>query len=225
MKKHQTICLYLLTFIVIASDTAVSQNFPTGGYQGANYGNYSTVPATMSLQNVTILQGQALCYNATQTITVAGSGTTFTIASGGSATMIAGQKIDYLPVTKVYSNGYLHGYITYIGQYCIPAKYSAAATEEVPPPDSVIPAQNSGRIFFKVYPNPTSGTFTLEFTGSCDLREMIADIYGMLGDRVSNIRLSGQQKYILSLQGRPVGIYMLRVITGNEAGIVKIVKN
>ncbi|MEI7727628.1 MAG: hypothetical protein WCK09_21145, partial [Bacteroidota bacterium] len=62
--------------------------------------------------------GEITCYDATQTITVAGGGTTFTISDGGQATMIAGQNILYLPGTTVVSGGYMLGKIAPNGPYC-----------------------------------------------------------------------------------------------------------
>ena len=78
----------------------------------------SSIPANLALQNITIINGQSECYNATQNISTAGSSTTFTVQSGGESTLIAGQNILMLPGTMMQSGGYVMAKITTIGQYC-----------------------------------------------------------------------------------------------------------
>jgi len=76
------------------------------------------IPATVTLLNIVVAGGETNCYNALQTIYVSGTGDTFTVQAGGSATMITGQNIVYLPGTTLDSGGYMHGYITITGNYC-----------------------------------------------------------------------------------------------------------
>ncbi len=76
------------------------------------------IPNSTTIQNVTINNGQTAFYDNTQTITVAGSGTSFTVYTGGSATMIAGERIVYYPGTVVEAGGYMHGYINADTRYC-----------------------------------------------------------------------------------------------------------
>jgi hypothetical protein len=70
------------------------------------------------LSDINLPNGSTNCYDATQTITIAGNGTEFNVQDGASATLIAGQQIIFMPGTKVFQGGYLHGYITNTGQYC-----------------------------------------------------------------------------------------------------------
>ncbi len=55
---------------------------------------HCTVPANYDIINFTIGSSQSQCFNATQTITVAGNVTTFTVENGGSAVLIAGENIN-----------------------------------------------------------------------------------------------------------------------------------
>lgn len=123
------------------------------------------VPVTQVVQNDTLGGGQSGCYHATQTIMVAGSGTSFLIQNGGSATMIAGQNILFYPGTTVQPGGYLLGYIAPGGPFCggvIPSAPEVIAGEEEIAGSAVSPA-------FKIYPNPTTGIFTLEHRGTFPL--------------------------------------------------------
>lgn len=80
----------------------------------------NSVPLTRNLQNITVTPGQSVCYDATQTITTAGNSTTFTVQSGGVATLVAGQNIILLPGTMLLSGSTVLGQITTNGTYCNP---------------------------------------------------------------------------------------------------------
>jgi hypothetical protein len=88
----------------------------------------ATVPTNRTLQNITVTNGQTVCYDATQTITTAGGGTTFIVQSGGDATLIAGQNILMLPGTSLRSGSSVMAKITTIGAYC----GSEPPSEEIP---------------------------------------------------------------------------------------------
>ena len=178
-----------------------------------------SVGSVIVLQNMNITGTQ--CFNATQTITVAGSGTTFTVQSGGSATMIAGQKISYLSGTLVKPGGYMRGYITTNGQYCGMMSPSIASviesTEEAP-------VTNMAQSFFKVYPNPTEGDFVLELSDG-DLNQNIrVEIYSMTGINVLSADLPSGRKHYLSLSGKPAGIYLIQVVSGKNTGTTRIIR-
>ncbi|MFH1160224.1 MAG: hypothetical protein V1733_04665 [bacterium] len=133
-----------------------SQTFMLGGVM--NYCLWNSI-----LQNVTIPNGQTSCYAATQTITVAGNGTQFTVLTGGSVTLIAGQNILLLPGTKVYPGGYLLGSITTTGQYCstVNPTYPSLVTNALPDPDE-FQEKTEVDSLFRIYPNPTTGDFTIQ---------------------------------------------------------------
>lgn len=177
------------------------------------------IPLNQTLQNVTVYNGQTnYCYNALQIISVAGSGTTFAIENGGSATMIAGQKISYLPGTTVQAGGYLHGYIAPSGPWCTTLAIPSVIVAEYEVQGSII--QSS----FKIYPNPTSENFTLEFKEACQPGMVVVNIYGMCGEKILSETTTGAQKHEFSLANRPPGIYLIHVISGNKSETGKIIK-
>jgi hypothetical protein len=177
-----------------------------------------TLPLTASLQNITV--GSAYCYNALQTLEVAGNGTNFTVQSGGSVTLIAGQNIIFHPGTMVDSGGYLNGYITSNGQYCgtIPAAMAslAAGTDE-----SSFKLLHSPCI---LYPNPTTSDFSIEFTGPEPTVRARVEIFGMKGEKIYSNLLNGSRLYRLSLSEKPSGIYFVRVISETDSCLYKILK-
>jgi len=177
----------------------------------------STTPITTTISGTVT---ETSCYDATQAITVAGNGTTFIVQSAGSATMIAGQNIKYLPTTIVHSGGYLWGYIAPNGPFCgtmAPSIITAPiAVEEI--------SNSSDRPFFKVYPNPTIGTFILELTGDISVENITIDVYGIWGEKILTKTMNGEGKHEISLSGKPSGVYFIRVISGDKAETVKIIK-
>ncbi len=185
-------------------------------------GQTSSVCALTYLQNQFVSDSR--CYNATQTIYVAGpppsNPTSFYVLSGGHVTLIAGQNILFYPGTKAVAGSYLHGSINPGGPWC---SMKEATMITVPDGEPETPAAGE-KSFFTVYPNPTSGQFTLELKNIEESATVRVEIYGLYGERLQSADLSGQMKYNLSLAGKPIGVYFLRVVSGNLAGTGKIIK-
>ncbi|MCX6305184.1 MAG: M6 family metalloprotease domain-containing protein [Bacteroidetes bacterium] len=177
----------------------------------------SNFPAVNILQNLGITGTQ--CFDAIQTITVAGNGTTFIVENGGNATMIAGEKISYLPGTLVRSGGYMKGSITETGQYCSGQAPSIAGADG---------GQGTGdgpeQPFIKAYPNPTDGLFTVELNGMDDYDHVRAEVSSITGRKVFSKNLSGGRIYKFSLGDEPAGIYLFRVVSGKNTGTFKIIR-
>jgi hypothetical protein len=172
------------------------------------------------LTNITIGPGATRCYNALHTITLAGNGTYFTVENGGDVTLIAGQRILFKPGTTVQQGGHLWAYITTNGTYCLNPDYPA---NTFPVPEE--PVSETETSLFKVYPNPTTGKFTLEL--NAEPKEIPASIriYSMMGKEVLRENLADNRKTEFSLTGRSAGIYIIRVMIGDRMATAKIVKH
>ena len=181
--------------------------------------DYTVVIGTPTYKSVAGSVSGPICYNANQRIYVAGNGTTFTVQNGGSATMIAGHSILYLPGTTVQYGGYMLGYIAPNGPFCVTPSMPAVVEQE----QESLPVALE-KSFFKVYPNPTTGNFILELTGEALVDRVKVDVYGSWGEKVLTAQLSGERKHEFSLSDRPEGVYFIRVITGDKAKTVKIIK-
>ena len=189
----------------------VYDNATCSGSEGVMV-NVAGVPATRVLQNITIGSGQNLCYDATQTITVAGGGTYFTVQNGGSVVLIAGQSIQMLPGTSVNLGGSLDAYITTTGQYC--ASLPPGLENALQPVEEIPIDVRGHQSFFYIYPNPTKGDITVELLEdhSRTLYISIHDIYGkiVVGEKL----FVGKKQEFLIFDKR-AGIYIVRVY--NEA--------
>ena len=177
----------------------------------------NSISVITEIQNTDVTGTQ--CFNATQTINVAGNGNYFTVHSGGIATMIAGVNILFNPGTVVEPGGYLYGYIAPSGPWCgafaMPATVNG--TEETP--------QKTDQQFYRIYPNPTKGELTLELNEPGTSDKYLAEIYDMKGERLFSSQLTNQQTYDFSLTGFPAGIYLVRVIGEKNSGTTRIIKN
>jgi hypothetical protein len=177
-------------------------------------------PPVVSVENITITAGQTECYGAIQTITVAGNNTYFNVLSGGSATMIAGQNILYLPGTTVQPGGYMHGYITTNGVYCGMMAPSMVTVTSVEVPALAVPLEPA----FKIYPNPTSGIFYVESTGENEPGILRLDIFSMQGNRFLSQELTNERKHEFSLSDKPSGIYLVRITSGTFVKTFRVIK-
>jgi hypothetical protein len=168
----------------------------------------------------TVGSGEIICYDATQTITVAGGGNSFIVSPTAEVTMIAGQNIIYLPGTLVEPGGYMIGKIAPNGPYCgqQPTSLVTVLTGEDELP--VITQTAS----FSLWPNPTTGKFTLEQTGDTGSKTVKVVIYGMHGEKVITRDLSGEKKYELSIAELPVGLYFVKVVSGEYTRTIKLIK-
>lgn len=195
--------------IVNVNETMPFQNAAEIGTMANPYIFTFPIQNNIIVQGSTINSGQTACFNALQTITVAGAGTNFLLKNGGSATMIAGQKISFLPGATVQSGGYLHAYITTTSSYCSaipPSMTSTLGNEELKFPGT----QESS--LFIVYPNPTTGKFILELSGKKLPSLALVRIYNMKGVEVLTKQLPASEKSEFSLENQLPGIYLISLI-------------
>ena len=182
----------------------------------------STPPENQQLANVTIPAGITNCYDATQILTVAGSGTTFLVENNGNVTLVAGSKITMLYGTKVNSGGYLLGRITTTSNFCgtsLNPLVASLQNEQALGVESLVKNQ-----FIKVYPNPTTDIVIVELVEAGLATVANITVYSMQGGKLYQKDLNGESKYQFSLSGKPVGIYMVRVQAGDKSEIAKVVK-
>jgi hypothetical protein len=185
--------------------------------------NVFAVPETLAVQNVNIGSLQTECYDALQTITVAGGSTTVYFQSGSTVNLIAGQKISFLPGFHAYSGSIMHAYIS--TAFCEPPG-------DVVQPDPLIKSldisQNSpekNRISeakcVKVYPNPNDGRFTIELS-NFDAPVQLS-IINTLGTVVFNKTSLLGENPLLDISHLNKGLYFVKVRSNNFMQTQKII--
>lgn len=180
----------------------------------------SNITPTLTVQGVTIGSGQSHCYNATQTIYVAGNGTTFGVQPGGSATMIAGQNIFYYPGTTVQAGGIMHGYIAPNGPWCVTQAPSIASNITGSYEKQSISKPSS----FLLYPNPASEVITVDLGTSQFPGIGQLEIYDMHGVKVLAAMLSGVSGKQFSIEALQPGVYLVRLTLEDQTLTSRLIK-
>jgi hypothetical protein len=178
------------------------------------------LPAELTLADTSIANGHSNCFNATQTITLGGNIPGFIVEPGGSATLIAGQAIVFLPSTLAKQNGYLWAYITMTGDYC--GSQSAALPAVNHFIETSVTEMRENRLF-TVYPNPAPGKFTLEIGAEQEFASVHLLVISMQGQVVYQEVFQGIPKKEISLGNCAPGLYFIRVIRGDQSGNTKII--
>ncbi|NCA77982.1 MAG: T9SS type A sorting domain-containing protein, partial [Alphaproteobacteria bacterium] len=199
--------------ITSVSDNAITDN------SDASFKIMANVVSNLVVQNMEISNGSINCFDALNTITVAGNGSFFHVAGGSLVTFIAGMNILFLPGTYIHDNGMMHGYIAPTGPFCgtmAPSFIQVTTGEEEP----VLPSNNPKIL---IYPNPTTGKITLEFVPENIRSGARIYIYSMNGAAILQKELPTMQKETFTLDFLPPGIYLCRILYDGKQELVKIV--
>jgi hypothetical protein len=183
-------------------------------------------PPNRTLFSITVPSGQTLCSDATDTIFLPGKHGTFLVQSGGSAILISGKDIRMLSGASVSSGGYLHAYISNNCLFCNAVPHTlplALKEDELAGITTEIPAEWAHNSYFRIYPNPTTGAFTLESVNGENLSGEV-EIYGMRGDKLFSEQLTPARKLEFSLRGSPNGMYVIRLVNGGTSATARIIK-
>jgi M6 family metalloprotease-like protein len=177
-----------------------------------------SVLTDLELTNETVGNGISTCFNALQTITVAGNSTTVDFEAGSIVNLIAGESITFLPGFHAHYESYMNASITTEGNFCDELPLRSTVVQNIQKSTTLSEiSENKGtfennELKVKVYPNPNNGRFTVELfnaEGSSDIS--IANILGAVvykstftNTNVSEIELTYLQK----------GLYFVKVKNG-----------
>lgn len=107
--------------------------------------------------------------------------------------------------------------------YCSKASAIVAVKADEPVP-AVKLTPDVAEAVFSVFPNPTTGRFTLQMKEVDENTVINVEIFGMMGERVLQSQLSGQNQYEFDLSNSPRGVYIVRVLQGTEMGVLRVIK-
>ena len=180
------------------------------------------VPEDRPLADITLSTGNIACYDATRTITVAGEGTTVLIESGAYAHLVAGQNIIFLPDVQVMEGAYLLAKITETDNYCesVETPFVAKKQGSSNQKEAAGPTDEA----FRIFPNPTTGKFTVEIPEKITGAHTTLRIYDLMGGVVFSEEAYGPVKMECSLADKPAGIYILKIVQETFTGTAKIIK-
>jgi PKD repeat protein len=222
--------MWYILFIADGSELVVESNEENNQAAVSFFYGEVFIPANVTITNQTIVSGQFRCFNALQVITVAGAGSTFQVMSGGSAIFIAGQKISFLPGVRVFTGGYLYGYITTTNDYCYPS-YTVNPLVSANPgnvkitPDGITsPDGKPADKFCWLYPNPTNGDFNLVLSAENSEWPVKVQLYDAVGAFVKEVILDHGGTHRLSLTEQAPGIYFLHIRHGSMVEMEKVIR-
>jgi len=172
----------------------------------------------------TISSGTTVCIDASNRITVAGPSGPFHIESGGRADLIAGNSIQYLYGTDVDPGGYMHGWITTANEYCGSlSKSMVSAVGGVETDEVATSFSGSSSQKFVIYPNPSTGSFTLMNKGDDLSGKVTVAMFDMRGAGIFSAFYEGERSHQFNLNSLAPGIYFLKVATNNQIESFKLI--
>ena len=183
----------------------------------------------LTLSNDIISSGEDECFQAANTITVAGSGTTYIIQDDGELTLVAGNKILLKPGFHAQPGSYFHAYIGDEGceEPLKPANIFSAEQDQLE--ETIIEQalgidETTSTEYLKVYPNPTTGEVTIEINSQDSDELNTIWVYDFHGRLIQQQKMIGSGKKELDLSAHPHGMYLIRAIHGDKSETVKVVK-
>ena len=189
------------------------------------------IPEQLSVDG-TLSEGAEQCYNATQTITVAGNGAQYLVESGATATLIAGENILINDGTRVMEGGSFQARITATGDYCgelsramtaaLNAEAATGADKQKAFLQTGMPEKTS---FFRIYPNPATGFVFLETAGDKPDGEFRVTVSNMTGKNIFSETVHGESRHLIPLVHQSPGVYIVQVIQGERVEQFKVIRN
>jgi hypothetical protein len=180
----------------------------------------------LAIADKTFESGSVECFDAFDTITVAGGSTTVYLQNGSNTSFIAGKSIRFLPGFHALSGSYMDANITTNSSFCIPPAPGIVALE--PSGKSVIEKNNQKpdkkgflEKSVKIYPNPNIGKFTLELSNFEN--PVKVSMVNMVGATIYSRQQIISGIYEMDLSGIDKGIYIVRIIDGETLLSKKIV--
>ncbi|MGP8214278.1 MAG: T9SS type A sorting domain-containing protein [Bacteroidia bacterium] len=162
--------------------------------------------------------------NATPTVTITGidtinAGSSDTLVAGGACNYIwpAGATTDTIFVFPTTATTY-----TLIGT-CSGCSVTDTFTVHVNAPLGLNNLSNSMSI--SAYPNPSNGIFQILANSRQPIANSQIEVYTVLGEKVSTPFTIYHLPFTINLSAQPAGMYFVKVITGKDVQMVKIIKN
>lgn len=133
--------------------------------------------------------------------------------------MISGGKIMILPGTSVYAGAILWGHITSNASFCPLSTAPIVASTGQESEQQVL--SHSG---FMLYPNPTSGNFTLVPKNNKACGDITVEIFDLNGSKVLSENMIGEQMHEFAISWLPGGLYFVKIMADGYVETLKLVR-
>jgi M6 family metalloprotease-like protein len=186
----------------------------------------SVVPLTRVIENDTIDFDESACYDATDTITLAGGDNRVDYFEGSTVNLVAGKSITFLPGFWAHEDSYMYAWITTEAAFCsslplssvvnpIIEKSTTGITEEKEETKS----ETNKRV--KVFPNPTSGRVTLEMENFEGISHIT--VINTLGEVVHRSSTMGNKTPSIDLSKNSKGLYLVTIQHRSTISTAKVI--
>jgi len=177
------------------------------------------------LNDSTIQQGETACFNAYDTLTIAGSEGSVHFDTLSTVTLIAGKLIRFFPGFHARAGSVVHAFITPDSSFCVPEEKSLLITNNQ---SQIITSlgnkmKNGGEKMknqIKLSPNPTSGRFDLEIAGIEGPVQVL--VTNPLGKVVSRWEGENQYRHTFDFTSMNKGLYLVTILRNNERHSAKV---
>jgi len=188
--------------------------------------NSNLMAQKLIVSDSVIQNGASVCFNAFQTITIAGEGHPVIIENGANADFIAGTSIRFLPDFIAKEGSYVHSSITADSSFC-EGSILKSIVKAIPEKNELKllkmenkQALNKSEKQVNIFPNPNTGCFKIELINFDKFSSV--DIFNMAGKWVykSNLEPFSNKEITLSLKNK--GIYFVKVVSEKNLFVRKI---
>jgi len=188
-----------------------------------------TIPPVNLIDEI-VGAGEEFCYASETTIMT----TDYVVEAGGSVNLVAARNILLQPGTHIQSGGYLYAFIDDDPFAWCELPEPVVMVNELAKDDAALPDGDGEPLFtndleepsagFILYPNPTSGIFTLELLQGDLASGVVAEVYSLMGELVERRELMGERSWQFDLVDKPDGVYVIRVLYNDELNVWRLIK-
>ncbi len=186
-----------------------------------------TVPPVY-LHNIIVLAGEEHCHGSENTIMTEN----YVVEAGASVSLASALNIMMQPGTHVQQGAYLHAFIdSEAASFCEqPKSMLAAESKDATDKTEMTHDELNGhettkkQADFIVYPNPTTGFFTLELMSGERADTGVAEVYSLMGELITRKELAGKHRWLFNLADQPNGVYIVRVINDDGMNAWRLIK-
>lgn len=160
----------------------------------------------------------------------------FNTTPSGNFTVTSNTRITMKSTSRASSGSYFHAYITqgcsagakvFNTDYYYPEQdYNTAGYELAESNDTtgirILKDKLNNNSSFSCYPNPNKGIFTIYKYDNNDKSESKLEITGMLGNSIYKSKIHNNNTTI-DISNQPKGIYLVKITSGNELFVEKVI--
>jgi len=183
--------------------------------------NSSFVPENTAVSGLVLTNG-TICFEAKNTITVAGNQSIVWIKSGSEASFIAGEKVVFSPGFEADTGSIVHASITTACHFCSNQESIVAnpiLVEEI----DTIPNYLNYDAPILIYPNPTSGLLAIDLPETLIYENYRIEVYDYLGRLVKKKNIHDRKEYI-DLSMNQNGMYFIIIRNTDSIFRIKVIK-